>query len=467
MAHAQPQGRRVARFAGLPVTLLALSLGSGVALGDRIVLRGGGSVKGKVIPGTSAQKGLVVVLGERGRTPLTFKKDQVLQVIPEKGPLDEYLDRKSKLQPTPQAEFELGAWCEKQRLFDLANIHFEEAVKLDDKHAEAHQKLGHVQYGEKWLTVDQVREAQGLVKVKGKWISKEEKERMDESATLNVEQTGWSRRLRTLRNAILNGNPARSEEAQAQVLAIKDKVAVRPILRTLGSDESPQIRSLAAQALANIPGHEAASALVNRILNEPDPAVRQPTMNALMKREDANVVPELTNALAARNIAVINRAAWALGNLGAKAAVPKLVPALVSVDYQMIMVEPTVDPGAVNNVGPAIPGTAFGMMNGYGPSVPVLTPPAVGPGVVAFGATSVPFSTYTGVTPMNVGAGTDIPGRGPSPKMVAVPRQNYEVLQALIKLTGKDFGYEIPTWKRFVETQFRAEPVPARRVPQP
>lgn len=467
MAHAQPQGRRIARLAILPVVAVSPYFLPALAQADRIVLRGGGSVKGKVIPGDSSQKGLVVVLGERGRTPLTFKKDQVVQIIPEKGPLDEYLERKNRLQPTAAAEYELGVWCEKQKLLDLANIHFEQAVKYDDAHAEAHQKLGHVQYGAKWLTVDQVREAQGLVKHKGKWISKEEKERLDESATLSAEQSGWSRRLKTLRNAVVNGPEPRAREAEAQLLAIKEKVAVKPVLRTLGTDPNPEIRALAAQILSGIPGREASSALVNRMLNEPDETVRQPTMNALAKREDPVVVSELTNALTSKNTYVINRAAWALGNLGAKASVPKLVPALVTVEYETVLVQPTVNPNGGVGGGTGFPGTQFGMMNGYGPSVPVVGAPAVGPGVVAFGASSVPFSTYIGQTPIAGNAATDIPGRGPVPKMVASPRKNTEVLQALIKLTGKDFGYEVATWKRYVETQFRVDPVPVRRVPQP
>jgi hypothetical protein len=45
--------------------------------------------------------------------------------------------------------------------------------------------------------------------------------------------------------------------------------------------------------------------------------------------------------------------------------------------------------------------------------------------------------------------------------------QNIEVLAALVKLTGKDFGYDAAAWRHWLKTSFQPDPDPVRRVPQP
>ena len=38
---------------------------------------------------------------------------------------------------------------------------------------------------------------------------------------------------------------------------------------------------------------------------------------------------------------------------------------------------------------------------------------------------------------------------------------------ALVKLTGQDFGYDQAAWRAWLRTSFKAEAEPAKRVPQP
>jgi hypothetical protein len=45
--------------------------------------------------------------------------------------------------------------------------------------------------------------------------------------------------------------------------------------------------------------------------------------------------------------------------------------------------------------------------------------------------------------------------------------RNVEVLNALQKLTGQDFGYDIDAWRRWITRSFNPHPNPSRRVPQP
>lgn len=439
------------------ILLLGAAFAPDRARADRITLRGGGQVKGKLVP-DKAHPDRWLLLGETGRTPMALTRDQVLQVSPEKGPMDEYIVLRDADRPTAEAEYQLGVWCEEHKLVDLAQVHFDATVKRDSTFEAAHRKLGHVQMDGRWLNSDEVKEAQGLVKYRGRWVTVEEKERKEAQAATLAEGASWARRIGLLRDAYLAGPSDRAREAEARLLAISEPIAVGPVLRVMGEDPIPTLRILAARMLASIPGPEASSGLARRLLAEEDDHVRRMTMEVLARRDGLEVVPILTRALRSTRHEIVNRAAWALSYLDAVGAVPRLVPALITVEYQVVM---------TGGGGSGSPGISFnavppGPVGGYSQSIPVLTPPAVGSGSVAFGATSVPSGAFGG-TSLGTGGGS----RGPVPRLVPVEHRNGEVLAALVKMTGRDFGYDIPTWKRWVATSFRIDAPPTRRVRQP
>ena len=167
-------------------------------------------------------------------------------------------------------------------------------------------------------------------------------------------------------------------------------------------------------------------------------------------------------ALGSENVKVVNRAAWTLGNLDAVNAVPRLVGSLISTEERIVLVPQ--DGGAQ---GVNAPGLAPQLMAFNGSSIAYLTPPAVGPGVVAYGAVSAPFYNPAQLNGNNMlGVGT-APNRGPSPRAVTFSYQNAEVLAALVKLTGQDFGYDAAAWRRWIKASFNPNPKPVRQVPQP
>ncbi len=108
-------------------------------------------------------------------------------------------------------------------------------------------------------------------------------------------------------------------------MAIRDPDAVVPLVRVFGQDEHPR-RILLALVLSTIGGPEATAALVQRVLDEPDSEVRSITFEHLKQRGDAGVTGRFVRALGRDDVPVINRAAWALGNLNAVESVPQLVP---------------------------------------------------------------------------------------------------------------------------------------------
>lgn len=427
---------------------------------DRITLRGGGQIRGKVIA-DAKRPDRVMVVTETGKTPLLLQKGQVVQVAAEPSVLDEYVVKRGKVAADAPAQYQLGLWCEEHKLADLAAVHYEAAVAQDKSFAAAHQKLGHVHYGDQWLSGDELREAQGLVRYKGKWVTKDERDQREARAASEVEQASWTKRIRSLRQTIASGPEDRASSAEQQLMAIREPIAVGPLVRVLGQD-APSFRMMLDQLLGAIPGPESAAALISRVLAESDNEVRQAALGEVERRRDEKTIPSFINALRSNNPAVINRAAWALSNLDAVSAVPRLIPALVTTQSRVVMdtsssSQSGVGFGSVSPLGvPGIP---------TGSSYAVLTPPAVGPGSVAYGATAVPYLPYSG-SGLSVG-GSASSSRGPVPKLMTYSYQNVEVLAALVKLTGRNFGYDEASWKHWVSTSFRPDTAPARRVPQP
>jgi len=462
------------------------------ARADLIVLRGGGQVEGKVLPvpasksasapapakskSKESKEDRVEVLLLKSKTPLVLRKEQILEIIPKASPLDAYLVKREKAAATAKAQFELGEWCESKGLDDLAKVHYEAAIKDDNTLVAAHQKLGHVEHDGQWLSRDELRKVQGLTRHKGRWVTEDEKAKEEEQALTTAGQVSWVRRIKLLVQAIRTGAPDRKREAETQFMQIRDPEAVWPLMKVMGDAET-DLRILLAQTLGEIPGKESARAMVRMVLAETDDQVRGVVLDRLKKSDDPGIEPQLIRALGSDDLRVVNRAAWALGNLDAVAAVPRLLKVLVTTEERMVLAPRTPGPGQGAPYPPIL-------MAWQGGSAAYMVPPTVGPGVVAYGAHVVPY-VYALLPdgaplgpfgpepywPEGLGVSTPAtqrgPNLGPAPQLVTFTYQNTEVLGALINLTEQDFGYNVDQWRRWVARSFNPRPNPVRRVPQP
>jgi hypothetical protein len=266
-----------------------------------------------------------------------------------------------------------------------------------------------------------------------------------------------------LRQAIVSGTLDRRREAEAELLQIREAEAVHPLVKVLANDEAP-LRALLAHVLGSIPGKESNRALVDMLLAEPEDNVRSGILDQIREQDEPGTIPQLVKALRSENVRVINRAAWALGSLQAVNAVPALVAVLVTTEDRMVIGPTEAEAQAAMPAGNLGPGPALMAANQNW--LAYLTPPAMAPGVVAYGAVTVPFFSQDQLTGGILGS---LPpsGRGPIPRIVTYTYQNVEVLGSLIKLTGQDFGYDGNAWRRWISKSFNPNPKPVRQVPQP
>jgi hypothetical protein len=443
---------------------------------DRIVIRGGGEIRGVVLPQDGESTGIVRVLTPTASRPMEFRGDQIREVVADPAdPLHEYVERSSRAGQTGAERVELASWCERNGLSGPAQIEYRRAIEAEPQNAVARKKLGYVYHNGTWLTYAEQKRAQGLVQYKGKWLAPEEKAEQERQQAFGAAQKTWARRLSDLRRRWLGPDAAARESAEGELLALRDPAAAAPLARVFGGDD-PSIRIRVAQWLGGIPGEEAREELIRLVLREESHEVRQAALRELDSRREGETPARLVEALKAKEQIIVSRAAWALGTLGVTEAIPRLIAALVRVETQTVM-EPggggmgvafgTVGPGPVIPGGAAVgavPGATVGVGPAYaaGPSIPVLTGPVVGNGVVAYGATSVPFGAFTGFA--TGGANPN----APVIRDVTNVYRNEEVLLALRTLTGVDHGFDQAAWRRWFAEEFRPAGVPPdRRAPQP
>lgn len=448
-------------FAVVALASTSLVFWPGGGLADTIMLRGGGQVEGKVVPDPLHPDRVSIWLLQ-GRNPLSLDKSKILEIIAKAGPLDDYIIKREKVGQTAKDQYDLGVWCDQNKLVDLARVHYETALNFDRSFEAAHKKLGHILHRGYWVTRDQLSAMQGLVKYKGRWVSADEKSKREQEDQLTAAQTSRARQIKALRDALVWGKPDRQREAEAQLMAIRDPEAVKPLLRVLGKDEA-QLRILLAHILENIPGPLATSALVSHLLAENEPDVRAAIFDKVQRRDDPAIMRLLIRALSSSDVRVINRAAWALGQLHAQEAVPALVGALVTTEQRIVIATASATQAPINTiVGPEGPLTPIAANQS---SMAVMTPAVVAPGAVARGVISAPW--YEWPPGFGLGAvGQQIDTR-PDARVATFQYQNAEVLTALQKLTLQDFGYDVATWRAWVARSFSPERKATRRVPQP
>src|SRR4051794_20364865 len=90
--------------ASLIVSTLVVLAGEGRCFADRFVLRGGGQIRGKAIV-DERHPDRVTIVAERGKTPLSFQKSQVVQVIAEASVLDDYVARRGQAARSAEAQY--------------------------------------------------------------------------------------------------------------------------------------------------------------------------------------------------------------------------------------------------------------------------------------------------------------------------------------------------------------------------
>jgi len=312
---------------GAPLAVFAALLLLSIPLRGEIVhLRSGGSLEGELLGQTDETYTIRTPLGV-----LTLPRDAVERVERAPSTWQQYEQRRSATAATAEAQYELARWCGERGLKNERRVHLEQALAADPDFKPARKALGHVRIGEMWVDGRPVSERAprgrrgeaGGERPAGEPASAAETDKL-----IAAIQSQWSQRIQAIRTNLLETPMTQTaREGRNRILAIEDPLAILPLANILGSGDWNS-RDALLDALARFPQDEATLYLAVLALLDPDPDLRRRAVAELLRRDDPRVVAQFREALLSDNDELIRRAAYALGVLKAKAAVPELIQAL-------------------------------------------------------------------------------------------------------------------------------------------
>ena len=229
---------------------------------------------------------------------------------------------------------------------------------------------------------------------------------MEEDRTRANAQNDWLKRLKTYRDQLASGNGA--EQARKAILEMNDPAAIKALGKALADESDPRIRELYLNALGNLGTDQAAMLLAAVYGSEPVEELRYTCLDHLKGKHVAT--DYFVGLLGSKDNEAVNRAGFALGYLGDPSAIGPLIRSLVTVHKYLIKQG---DPNQTS--------TGFDSRGNVG------------------------FSA------------------GGSSKLVAMHKQNRAVLDALVNLTGKSYGFDVGLWKSWHANQRRYEHINPRR----
>ncbi len=392
---------------------------------DLIRLKNGGELRGKLRPGYSRAQVLQLETLTGGIVTVDRKAIEFLSI--RSLTVEEYETRAREIPHTVEAHWELAQWCKAKRLNSQRQEQLRKILELDPNHAESRKALGHVQHEGQWMTRDEMMAARGYVKFKGKYVTQQELDLLEKTAAERAAEKKWFAKVYPWVRWLTKGSKARTQEALQELRAITDPAAVAALEKNMAEHNSQAVRRLFVSILAQIPGKNPVKPLVDRSLYDSDHEVRHQAVLAIHESEYETAVAYYLSALLHNDNHVVNRAAGALGQIGDDRTVPALVDALVTNHrYKInVPVKDTISLGtSPNGVGLVDPNV-----------VSQYLPPEIQAQLLTG---QLPF----GVEVIPVG----LPKRTRT-VTVQVSQRNQEVLTALQKITGQDFGYDERTWK--------------------
>jgi HEAT repeat protein len=303
--------------------------------------------------------------------------------------------------------------------------HLQAAIAIDPDFEPARKALGYVKVGELWV------EARSQAEEKKEEKAREEKGREekakepqsqpadDPEKVAAATQANWMKRIRAIKSSLLDSGVDRiRKRGEDEILDIKDPLAILPLATVLGAGELP-CRILLAKALMKFDEAEATMNIAALALVEPDPEFRADLMKLLVKRNDPRVAAQFRKALESNNDPLIRRAAYGLGELKSKEAIGELIAVLKA--RRVKAVEVRVD-RYFNN-----------MQDDWGSQ-----------SIAIGGASKINYKPVVGIPSGLISVQTE-------QRVMPVTVFRTEVLEALKKITGENFGFDEAEWTRWYQ----------------
>lgn len=379
---------------------------------DIFTLQDDGQIRGELVnKDQKPRKNYVVKTASGGQ--VTLDAAQVKSVKKQSAAELQYDKIRSKYGDTSEAQWEIAQWCREHKLTKQRRVHLERVIELDPDHAEARHALGFSHIQGRWVTQEKLMTENGYIKDKktGKWVLPQEAELLEQDRKEKLAQTEWNNRVKRW-NAWLHTDKA--AQAEANIRAINDPFAARPLVKFLEVDQGRDTRMMYIDTLGRLNAPYGMDALVRLSIMDPDEEIRLACLDQVVTNKYKPALGKYVQALKSKDNPIVNRAAVCLGQLKDPNAVGPLIDSLITTHTYQIQ---------------------------HG------TP----------GGTSATFGK---------GANTGMGGlsTGSSVETVRQVVENRAVLQALVDLSGgTSFNFDVASWRTWFASQKKPQSIGARR----
>jgi hypothetical protein len=392
-------------------------------LADVVRLKAGGEVRGTV-ESQKTDADIVLVHTVHGSRIRMHSSD--VELVVKREPVVEDYETRAKITPlTVTEQWKLAQWCLENRLKEQADIHFQHVVDLDPKHKAAHKSLDHILRDGEWHPRVQYMTERGFVKHKGRWITVEERDLAVKSELDRTAERKWHRRIHVLHGWLNGRNADRQADAVEELQNLNDPNAIPALVKHFQNDNDGQRRTFFVALLQDIGGPGTTAPLVKQGLLDVDRTIRQQALAAISADQRTNAAGLLVSELRSKSNEVIVRAAAALATLGDDTAVPQLIEALITTHKYRVKVADNSSTTSFGSDG------SFSMGGGSVTRLPPDVEMSIRTGQLPYGAIVIPPNLPQRTRIVNV----------------RVDHRNLEVLKTLVKLTGRDFGFDERAWR--------------------
>jgi hypothetical protein len=390
------------------LVLLLLCSPAQPARADIFYLRNGDKIDGEVVKEKRDSFRVRTVSGV-----VSIKKANIERVEKAPSPWERYDKKRGETADTADGHYELAEWCGKQGLDPEHRAHLKIAIAIDPNHAAARQALGYVLKDGSWI------KARSTSAPSREALNAERKAKEEEQLVQKL-VAQWFVKIKAIhRGNLANREPQSKDYRRGRdlVLRIDDPLAI-PALTGVLSTGDIAARLLLVEALARFKEDEATMNLVVVALLDPAPEVRKQAAIELIPRKDDRVSRELREALTADEDIMVRNAASALGILKAPEAVEDLIRVLSFVERRPVEVTRAVmlDRVYIVFVRPS--------RHRHGSRAFLYVPNSIG----VLGPDSL------------VGTESHL-------EMQTVAVYRTEVQEALIAITGQNFGFDGQAWQ--------------------
>ncbi len=269
------------------------ALAGGTVLADEVLLKNGRTVEGEV-----TEKADGYYIKTAGGITMTIPKDQVANITRGKTRHQTYYDRAEALADDDVAgRLELARWCAENDLETEATLEFESVLRQDPDNDECHRALDHVQHKGVWISRAEYMETLGFVKYRGRFVTEEEADQLEEKA--DAKKLGPKVKALIREAAAVVESPARTE-ARAELDELRPSAVVRPLIRSL-RDGDKGIRYYAAEKLGEVKSETAVKPLARAATGDRYNTVRFAALHSLKDIDSPTTVDAIAPALFSKN----------------------------------------------------------------------------------------------------------------------------------------------------------------------